>query len=452
MSLFLKIFLWFWLAMALIVGAITLVSWSTRNAPLAMQFRMLMGEAIAESSQTAVQIYENQGLDGLEEFLERKSNRQRINSAGLFDKNRKLIAGDLRVAQINDLFDLTLKSDKPQFKRFSDRTYSANRVVLDDGEIYIYAVELKRFRPPTFFTTRFILQLISVILIGGLFCYFLARYLTSPLAKLSRATHKIAEGNFETRVADKVGKRRDEVGNLAKDFDEMAERIENLIDSEKRLTQDISHELRSPLARMNVALELAKAKTSPESEKLINRIETESDRLNDLIGQLLTLSKLETGSQDFEKMEVNLTKLIEDIVSDANYEAKAKNKTVNLEQNGEVKILGNEMLLRSAIENVLRNAVRYTKEGTEVKISIEEHERNAQINIRDHGEGVPEVDLEKLFKPFYRVQEARDRKSGGIGLGLAIAERAVDNHQGTIEAENTKEGLLVKINLPILQG
>jgi two-component system sensor histidine kinase CpxA len=409
-----------------------------------------MIEAIEQNSLTAVQIYENQGLEGLEEYFERQTNRLRINSIGFFDKDQKLIAGDLKVAPINDLFEAAIKSNGPEFKRFTDRTYGAQKVVLDDGKIFIYVIELKRFQPPPFFTLRLTLQVLAVVLIGGLFCYFLAKYLTSPLAQLRNATHKIAEGNFETRVAENFGKRKDEVADLARDFDEMAQRIENLIESEKRLTQDISHELRSPLARMNVALELAKTRTTPESEKLIKRIETESGRLNDLIGQLLTLSKLETGSQSFEKNEVNLTRLIENVTSDANFEARANNKEVVLKKSDRVKVSGNEMLLRSAIENVLRNAIRYTEEQTEVQVSIEKNGVAAEISIRDYGEGVPEKDLEKLFKPFYRVHEARDRKTGGTGLGLAIAEQAVSNHQGTIKAENTEKGLLVKIKLPIL--
>ena len=144
------------------------------------------------------------------------------------------------------------------------------------------------------------MQILAVVLIGGLFCYFLARYLTSPIEKLRSATQRVAGGDFETKSTEKVGNRKDELAYLAKDFDDTAERIENLIESEKRLTQDISHELRSPLARMNVALELARSKTNPETMKLLERIETESGRLNDLIGQLLTLSKLEAGSNDLK--------------------------------------------------------------------------------------------------------------------------------------------------------
>lgn len=453
MSLFLKIFLWFWLVIALMVGAITLVNWSTQSEPLVRQWRVFVGEAVTVDSQTAVQIYEEEDLDGLEKFLERQRSRLRINTIGLFDRQRNLIAGDLRLAQIGDLFDASLRTERPEFKRFPDRTYVAKRVRSENGRDYIYVLELKRFQPPTFFTQRLILQILAVLLIGGLFCYLLARYLTSPIKKLRSATQRVAGGDFETRVAEKVGRRRDELSYLARDFDEMAERIDNLIGSEKRLTQDISHELRSPLARMNVALELARAKANPETAPLLRRIDIESARLNEMIGELLTLSKLETGSQNFEKTEVNLTKLVEGIVEDADFEAKVHDKRVGLRQDGELKVFGNEQLLRSAVENVLRNAVRYTPEGTEVEVSVARNgDGAALISIRDHGAGVPEEDLEKLFKPFYRVQEARDRKSGGIGLGLAIAERAVSNHHGRITARNGEAGLVVEIRLPLLKG
>lgn len=452
MSLFLKIFLWFWLVIALMIAALTLVNWSTQSEPLAQQWRVFVGEAISVDSQTAVQIYQSEELEGLETFLERQKSRQRVNTVGLFDANRSLIAGDLRLAEINDLFDTTLKTDEPQFKRFPDRTYVAKKVSSENEETFIYVTELNRYQPPTFFTQRLLLQILSVLLIGGFFCYFLARYLTSPITKLRNATQKVAEGNFETRVAEQVGNRRDELAKLAQDFDEMAERIDNLIESEKRLTQDISHELRSPLARMNVALELARAKTNPETIPIIERLEKESARLNDMIGQLLTLSKLETGSQSFEKMEVNLTKLVENIAEDANFEAKANNKSVKIIETANAKVFGNEQLLRSAVENVLRNAIRYTKDATAVEISLTNGSNQALISIKDHGEGVPEADLSKLFKPFYRVSEARDRKSGGIGLGLAIAERAVNNHNGNITAKNTDDGLMVEIKLPILNG
>ena len=292
------------------------------------------------------------------------------------------------------------------------------------------------------------LQILTVILTAGLVCFALARYISSPIGKLRRATQKLANGDLQTRVSSKIGKRHDEVAKLAEDFDEMAERIENLLMSQKRLTQDISHELRSPLARMNVALELVRAKANVEAKPLLERIETESNRLNEMISRLLMLAKLESGTPDFDKRTVSLSKLVEQIVADADFEARAKGKSVKILQKDEIKVVGNENLLRSAVENVLRNAVRYTKDETTVEVSLRQNHKNVVITVKDYGAGVPADELKNLFRPFYRVGEARERKTGGIGLGLAIAERAVHAHKGIIKAQNAEQGLIVEISLP----
>lgn len=227
----------------------------------------------------------------------------------------------------------------------------------------------------------------------------------------------------------------------------MAERIESLITSQQRLSRDVSHELRSPLARMNVALEIAKQKSNGETAPVLQRIETESQRLNDMISRLLTLSKLETGSQDFDRRELNLKSLVEQVAADADFEANAKGKTVKIMKADECRVFGSESLIQSAVENVLRNAVRYTKDGTEVEVSLSNGGGNAVLRVVDHGGGVPEAELSNLFKPFYRVGEARDRGSGGTGLGLAIAEQSIRIHKGSIKAGNTADGLEIEITL-----
>ncbi len=448
MSLFLKIFLWFWLAMALIVGAVLLVNWSTQSEPLARQWQTFVGEAMNVNSQTAIQIYENEGSKGLEIYLERLNSRQRINAVAMFDEQKKRVAGNLDLVGTGDLFERALKSDEPEFLRETDKVFSAMRVELSNGNKLLYVIEVKRFQAPPFLTNRLLLQILAVVLTAGLVCYALASYLSSPIRKLRIATRQLSGGDLSVRVSPKIRNRRDDLSLLASDFDEMAERIESLINSEKRLTRDISHELRSPLARMKVALELVRSKTSEEATPLLNRIDSESDRLNEQISQILTLSKLETGSGEFERGEINLKRLIESLSADAEFEAAAKGRSVNIQGLDEVKIEGNEQLIRRAVDNVLRNAVNYTAEGTDVIVSLKREGTDASIRIEDHGPGVPEDDLEKLFKPFYRIEEARDRKSGGTGLGLAIAERAVSNHKGSIFAENTGTGLRVTIALP----
>lgn len=449
MTLFLKIFLWFWLSIALVVAVVSFINWSTQPENLGRQWQIIVGDTININAQTAAQIFENEGQNGLEEYLNRLESSDRITEAGFFDAGGKQIAGKELAETTENLFDKALSSDKTEFEVLPEDTFAAKKVGLKNKTQFVFIAHWKRPTFPAYpdLRTR-ILQVLGIILTAGLGCYALAQYFTSPIGKLRRATRKFADGDLQTRVAADIGNRRDEVAKLAEDFDEMAERIESLVTAEKRLTQDISHELRSPLARLNVALELARAKANPETQSLINRIETESFRLNEMISRLLVLSKLETGSENFEKHEVNLTKIFELTIADADFEAKANNKSVKVLRKDAVKIFGSETLLRSAIENVLRNAIRYTNDETSVEVSLEKQNKKAVISIRDYGAGVPEVELEKLFRPFYRVNTARDRKSGGIGLGLAIAERAVRAHDGTIEAENLENGLLVKISLP----
>jgi len=451
MSLFLKIFLWFWLAIALIVGAVMVVNWSTQTEPLVRQWQTFVGEAVNTNSLTAMQIYDNEGRKGLNEYLNRISNLERVNAVGFFDTNLQKIAGGEVSTEAKELLLAALQSDNVEFTRLPEQTLAARKVQSTNGTAFVFVIQLKR-PPHTSLLSELrnrTLQILAVIFTAGLVCYGLARYLSSPIGKLRRATQKFAEGDLKTRVASEVGKRRDELASLARDFDEMAERIENLLYSQKRLTQDISHELRSPLARLNVALELAKQKSDNGTSTFLQRIEIESNRLNEMIGRLLILSKLESGEQDFDKQKVNLTKLVETVAADADFEAQAKGKTVIILEKQDLRVFGNENLLRSAVENVLRNAVRYTKEGTSVEISLTDGDGNAKISVRDYGEGVPQEELKNLFRPFYRVGEARERKTGGIGLGLAIAERAVHAHKGTIKAQNMENGLKVEIKLPV---
>ncbi len=449
MTLFLKIFLWFWLAMALIVGAVTLVTRTLQTEPIVRQWQVIVGESMNVHSQTAAQIYDAQGVAGLDVFLKRLESSERTSAVGFYRANGERIAGDnLQIDVSNTLRD-AISSGETEFERFETYFLIGKSTTLANGETAVLVAQRERPRMSSSYalTTTQIWQIAAVILTAGLLCYALANYLTSPIVKLRHAARQFAEGDLQTRLNIK---RHDELGELAREFDQMAERIETLVTSEKRLTQDISHELRSPLARLNVALELARAKSDNGTKTFIERIETESNRLNEMISRLLVLSKLETGSETFSRTEVNLTKTLEQVASDANFEAQANGKAVKILEKDQVKIFGNENLLRSAIENVLRNAVRYTRDETAVEVKLTRANKRAVISVRDYGAGVPETELANLFRPFYRVQAARERKTGGIGLGLAIAERAVHAHGGTIAAANTENGLAVEIELPTL--
>jgi two-component system sensor histidine kinase CpxA len=235
----------------------------------------------------------------------------------------------------------------------------------------------------------------------------------------------------------------------------MAERIEALVGAQQRLLRDISHELRSPLARLNVALELARRRSVENPGNALDRIERESERLNELIGELLTLTLLESGTEKIERAPNNLLDLVTSIVEDSNYEAKDRNRLVRIVSMEKLIVNGSEEMLRRAIENVIRNAIRYTGKGTEVEVSLSSQQIDEQkfsvIRVRDYGPGVPEELLSQMFKPFYRVEDDRGRLTGGTGIGLAISERSVLAHGGTIKAFNVsdeKGGLLVEISLP----
>jgi two-component system sensor histidine kinase CpxA len=332
-------------------------------------------------------------------------------------------------------------------------TLAAQSAFDSGGNRYVLVMELPG-GPFRWFVPQYrpsLWRLLVILMTAGLVCYGLARYLASPVVKLRAATRQLASGNLKARVGPAIGRRRDELADLGRDFDLMAERIDGLVSAQQRLVSDISHELRSPLARLGVALELARQRAGAEAAGALDRIECEAGRLNDLIDQLLTLSRLESGTQSPPQQMVDLTKLVQQVVCDADFEARSRNCGVRLRSNESCLTTGSEELLRRAVENVVRNAVRYTSEMTEVEISLQRAAASqAIITVRDHGTGVPESVLADLFQPFYRVADARDRQTGGIGLGLAITDRAVRLHGGTVKASNAPDGgLIVEIRLPL---
>jgi signal transduction histidine kinase len=297
-------------------------------------------------------------------------------------------------------------------------------------------------------------RIVLALSLSGIGCYFLSRYLTAPITGLRNATRRFAAGNFSTRVGATMSKRRDELSGLSSDFDFMAERIEMLMTSQQILLRDISHELRSPLARMNVALELCRKRCDSETEKYLDRIGKEADKLNDLIGQVLTLNRVDFGINQLRKEEINISRLIEEIALDADYEANAKNRSVNIAISDECVMEGDRELLRRAVENIVRNAVLYTAEQSSVEIYVKQIQKDendyVSIIVRDFGTGVPEGEVKNIFKPFYRIGEGRDRMTGGAGIGLAIADVAVRLHDGSIKAINASGGgLNIEVMLPI---
>jgi len=278
--------------------------------------------------------------------------------------------------------------------------------------------------------------------IFAVLCYVLARHVTSPIRSMQKTVERFGQGDFTARVNSRRG---DELGQLGRTFDRMAERIDNLLKSQRRLLQDISHELRSPLARLGVAVELARGGADLDSS--LNRIEREGTRLNTLVGELIQVTRGEGDPQGLATEQIRLDELVDTIVEDSRIEAEKRHVILNASLSN-VTMEGNPELLRRAIENLVRNAIRYSPEETTVDISLSKVGSVYRISVRDHGTGVPEESLSSIFDPFYRVEKDRGRTSGGVGLGLAIAKRAVELHRGTMRAQNVKPGLRVEIDLP----
>lgn len=450
-SLFLKIFLWFWCAMALVAMVLMISTEVTQQSEMVPPERVLMDKALRLHGQLAADMYFREGRAAVEKYLSELKTTGVISSVVLDDMGNP-VAGGLASPVEPDWVLQALKSTTPlvAFRILGPRV--AMPVSAANGQRFIFVSDLS-LSPMRFFKTephKLVLRLVAILLTAGLVCYWLARYLTAPVTQLRMATQKLASGDLSARVNLK-GRRRDELIGLGHDFNRMAEQIESMMETRRRLLSDISHELRSPLARLSVALGLARQKNHPEVKDVLDRMERETERLNDLIGQILALSRLESEEVVRHFVSVDLSALISEAVADANYEATERNRRVEIIRDSHCILPGRPELLHSSIENVIRNALHYTREGTAVEINLEcGNGRNVLVRIRDHGPGVPEASLDKLFEPFYRIDEARNRQAGGAGLGLAITQRAVQLHGGTVRASNAADGgLIVELQFPL---
>jgi two-component system sensor histidine kinase CpxA len=422
-----------------------------------------MSDAMSLYADSAAEAYEHNGTAGLNDFLNRLDHMHMPIRASLSDAQGKVLGGQARGAAA-DLVAQAERSDQPEFRVEEHQAVGAKAVTSSGGHKYIFVAEITRRPPPPiipfprglFGWERWIVS----IIVSGLICYWLTRYLTRPILRLREAARRISSGDLSTRVEPRLARRHDEFGELVRDFNTMADRIESLVAAQRQLLSDISHELRSPLARMNLALELARQRSGPESAAVLDRMEREADRLNDLIGNLLTIARLDSKAPAPEASVVDLSELMHEIAADAQFEARSRNCDVKITASDPCQVRGNADLLRSAVENVVRNAVRYTGEGTSVEIGLtctgddDPSGRRAKLRVRDHGPGVPESELLNVFRPFYRVESARERKSGsvgGVGLGLAITKRALDLYAGKVTARNAPGGgLEVEISLPLV--
>src|SRR3974390_2634750 len=437
-SLFLKIFLWFWFAMVLVVLTLLISSSysesrNTRERDEAMDRTMspLVADNFAE-------MFDREGTPGFSALLARGKGAFPW-MPYLFDPSGAEALGRSVSPMALEAFRLALASRGAEVVHSGEARWVGQWVQVASGKPYVVVLEVNR-RPPNPFLRApsqvQLLRFLAALLIVGAISIWITRHITSPILELREAANQLAQGHLAARVGSFSLLLADELGDLSKDFNHMADQVERLITSRQRLISDVSHELRSPLARLSVALGIAQRSANAERLAALVRIEREAQRLNDLLAEILRLAPLQSGAEKIAWQNLDLQALIRDVANDANFEASSQNRSVRVSASSPCHVVGNSDLLRSAFENVVRNAVDYTPDGTEVDLSLasSDDRQCAFIRLRDHRPGVPISALQSIFEPFYRVENARERTRGGSGLGLSITDRALRPHGGSVRA------------------
>ena len=476
-STFVKIFLSFWLTEFLILICTVFIlyrQFESNEAVYTSMFAMILSNA-----RLSVNAYESGGckaLDAVPKVFPLEHPEPADEPAILFDPAGQPLCQQVDVGRFARQLDAIRKDGFLIAEREGKGYLEGISVKNAHGQRYFY---LMRGTYPTEIYIPYreeLPRMLIGLIVSVLVTFGITMVITRPIGSLREAARQLAAGNLRARAKWPKGKPNRETGDelwgLVYDFNEMADRMESLVDAQMLLLRDVSHELRSPLARLSVALELAREEANsgkesgmrPGLENQLDRIERETERLNSLIGQLLSLSHLESTTRLPDRLRVSIKCVVTDLLPDMEYEAQRRNCGVKFlnggragtgaEANGEV--LGSPELLGRAVENVIRNAIAYTAEGTAVEIRLYEETRLgtrfAVLQVQDHGPGVPEAALKSIFRPFYRLDLSRQRSTGGYGVGLAITERAIRLHGGAVTARNAIDGgLLVEMRLPVAE-
>src|SRR5882757_8592910 len=445
--LFLTIFLWFWLTTW---GMLAIVFLGSRLTGIRQVSAPNMYATVAPIlADQAAKAYESGGPEAFARFSQ-SDNEGRARQLFLLDGFYKDV---LSRPLTNDGFRVAHAAKNGQIVVLRAHI-AAYKFVSSSGHPYILLLYLKSGLREIgeALLGEGLPYTISLIFLMTLLCFALAYHIASPIHSIQSTARRVAQGDLKARVPASVSRRFDELSALAKDFDSMVGRLDVLIQTQKNLLNSVSHELRSPLARINLSLALLKKRSTPESDDIFQRLDRDVARIDLLMGQLLTLSRLEAGLSSGEREDVDLVQLMEEVAADCNFEAQASGKSVTLYSSGSV-ILGHAdpHALRSACENVIRNAVRFTQLGTNVEVDLEIDRSAAEplalLSVRDHGPGVPEDSLQAIFQPFVRINT---EATGGNGLGLAIAFEAIRLHRGRISATNLLPTRLeINIRLPV---
>jgi signal transduction histidine kinase len=458
-SLFLKIFLWFWLTFLMIGAVLSAVVTLTHSNDAMLEG---LSSRLSLEARAAVDIYEREGKTGLKHHFDAVVERDRIQPYFFNHEGTEVLGRTPPVQAVE--FIRAMGIDAPQVGRTVGRVgritgwheFAVQQLIGASGQRYtVLVISAPRFAD-LFTNPKILFILLAQLLVGTAFCYWLARHMANPVVQLSEAAGRIADGWLDTRSDQSIRFRHDEIGRLGVSFDRMAERIESVVHGQQRLFGDVSHELRSPLTRLSVAEGLLRQCPPEERAEYLDRIALEVEHLDSLIGQLLTLARIDSGSDSSHREKVELSSLIQEVAVDGNFEAQSKFCVVRVDSENFCTTTGGREQLRRAIENVVRNAIRYTQPSTDVEITIRKQcapvVSKAVIQVRDHGPGVSSDHLEKIFLPFYRIPTVDGEPTGGAGLGLAITDRIVSMYGGSVSAMNAPDGgLIVKLELILME-
>ncbi len=450
-SLFFRIFVSFW---GIVLVAQLIAVWGTVVLGRTEARPMLQREnaKFLESSLRAADVLRKQGMAAFVEWKSDERNLRGIEALYVLNSDGQDIESRTLPA------DLTLYADDRMLRSvLDDREQRIENIFTTDvvsptGEFYVVVT---LFRPPDALAYMLETQRVAIgVVVSGIICFLLARYVSAPIVRLRHATQALAKGQLDARQLRGLLTRKDEFGALARDFDEMASRLNEMIAAQKQLLRDVSHELRSPLARIQIALGLARTQDRETATQDFDRIEREANRLNTLIDELLTLVRMSSTKNAEPPAPIELCELLRLVVDDTGYKCGSGRPTnrVMMERCDPALVLGNEALLYGAIENVVNNACDYSPADAHVVVRCIAEYNRVVVSVTDNGPGIPANMLSSIFDPFVRVSSVRENVSGGYGVGLAIAKRAIESHGGTIVAKNESEegaGLTVTIQLPI---
>jgi signal transduction histidine kinase len=465
--LFYKIFLWFWLGVIAISGTLFALTELTHSrAEEDRQWREKYSPRVDLWTRQEVEILNTEGTESLRKYVNSFQLDPGVSNY-IFDADGREVLGRGTSTPVRDALAATMASPVPRQQPFDAERIIAQKVIGPRGRPYVIIVD---FPEPSLLGNTVVdllfaemniavaLRLTAMLLVAGGVCFWLARQIVDPIGRLRTATREIANERLHVRADTALLARGDELADLGRDFDRMAERIEGLVNTHRDLLSDVSHALRSPLARLNVALGLARRNENPGNKAHLDRIEYETERLNVLIGQLLTMARLDSGV-DLERMSpFDLGLLVDEVTADANYEAAGRSCKVEVFQHSECTVVGAREMLRGAVENVVRNAVRHTADHTTIDVivrcSTTCHGQLSVVQVRDRGLGVPDAALADLFTPFCQIVDSRrSDNGGGVGLGLAITRRAFEIHRGAVSAMNAPDGgLIVMLELPSVEA